>query len=97
MSCIEDMGSGNELQRQRKGPWNLGEREARKMAPVGRRWGKMWVCSIWRAMLLSLIDCIFFSLLVKAEFIILSPKPFGYKEWFSCFTVKWALIILWRS
>lgn len=40
MSHLGCMGSGNKLQRQKKVPWNLGER---KQGPR-ERWGKAGVC-----------------------------------------------------
>ena len=42
------MGSGNKLQRQRKGPWSLGENEKGKGNALGRKKGgteKAWACS----------------------------------------------------
>ena len=46
LSCV---GSGNKLQRQKKGPWSLRERERQAKVIWGKRVGKGRVCSIDRA------------------------------------------------
>ena len=49
--AIEEMGSGNKLQRPKKGPRSLGERERQGKHAWEEGWGKAQACSLERATL----------------------------------------------
>ena len=49
------MGSGNKLQKPKKGSWRLRDRERKRdkeNVPGGMGWGKAWACSVERASLI---------------------------------------------